>query len=204
MKLSDSNISGLILSAGASERMGRPKALLDDGKTTLLAKQVALLLQGGCGDITVVVGADAEEIMRQHEELKVGWAINDDWQQGQFSSLQVGLRDMLAGDPVGTVVLPVDVVCVAVETVTAIIETALLNLHLGAIVPEYNDNGGHPIYLSRNFCERLLALDPKDDASRLDMQIQNEREAMRLPVSDANVTKNINTPEEWEGLKGTK
>lgn len=200
MKISDSNISGVILAAGASKRMGTPKALLEfkDG-TTLLAGQAALLIASDCKNVTVVIGAESEDILKRHEELKVKWAVNDNWELGQFSSLQAGLRDALADDPIGMLVLPVDVVGVRTDTIQAIIETALRNPHLSAVVPEHEGRGGHPIYLSRKFCEKLIALDPQDEASRLDELIHREKAVMPLPVNDENVAKNVNTKEDWKG-----
>lgn len=63
-------IAGLVLAAGASERMGSPKALLEfpDG-TSLLTRQVETLKEGGCTNIFVVVGTDAEKIKSRHQKL---------------------------------------------------------------------------------------------------------------------------------------
>lgn len=198
MKLSNSNISGVILAAGASERMGKPKAMLAMGSATLLARQAAILIRAGCSNITVVVGADAASIMKGHEELDVRWAVNDGWEMGQFSSIQIGVRDALSDDPVGIVVLPVDTVGVHSETVNAIIETALRNPHLAAVIPEYEGKDGHPICLSKSFCEGILKHDPKDEKSRLDMLLDEELNVIHIPVNDAGVRRNINTVEEWD------
>lgn len=198
MKLSESNVSGLILAAGESKRMGQPKALLAFGKTTLLARQTAMLIRAGCSNITVVVGADAEGVMKGHEELMAKWAVNDGWEMGQFSSIQIGARDALSDGPIGIVVLPVDTVGVRAETVNAIIETALRNPHLAAVIPEYEGKDGHPIYLSKSFCEGILRFDPKDEKSRLDMLLEEEPNVIRVPVNDAGIRRNINTIEEWD------
>ena len=101
-------ITGLILSAGKSSRMGSPKALLEfkDG-ATLLSKQVDLLRSANCTDITVVVGADTEAIRQAHTDIEVNWVINDKWELGQFSSLQAGLKSIGSMD---VILLPIDVI----------------------------------------------------------------------------------------------
>lgn len=186
--------AGLILSAGASERMGFPKALIDQDGTTLLEKQAETLKAGGCAEVHVVIGADAEKIRARHPKAAVKWVENKDWQRGQFSSLQTGLVSILATNACGVVILPVDCAGVAPFTVAAIIETALRNPHLKAVVPEYKNEPGHPIYLSRMFCEYLVRLDPMQEEARLDLQIKGVREIISLPVNDPYVTVNMNTP----------
>jgi len=190
--------AGVILSAGASKRMGEPKALLrfEDG-TTLLSRQANLLGDVGCERIVVVVGADAGKIEDAHPELDVEWVMNEGWETGQFSSLQRGLGAIEDKAVEGAIVLPVDVVGVAKTTVATLIETALFNTHLKAIVPEYNEHGGHPIYLAHEFFRRLLDIDTRNEDARLDVQLRLADDVMRLPVNDPHIVRNINTPDEW-------
>ncbi len=195
------DIAGLVLAGGAGSRMGGPKAMLDcgDGRT-LLERQVELLRDGGTSGIAVVVGAEAIAIRERHPQLPVRWVVNEAWERGQFSSLQLGLGDLTAVTTTGVLVLPVDVVGVRAETIAAIINTALANPHLAAIVPEYEDRGGHPLYLSHDCFERLSVLDPSDDEARLDRQLRGLHQVMRLPVNDAGVVRNVNTPAEWQAF----
>ncbi|MCA9683555.1 MAG: NTP transferase domain-containing protein [Myxococcales bacterium] len=89
MRASGPSIGGLILAAGESRRMGRPKALLDYGGRSFLAWGVALLRDAQCEPIIVVEGAHP---LRSHaDELgEVDWARNVDWQLGPLSSLRRG------------------------------------------------------------------------------------------------------------------
>ncbi|MBT3181705.1 MAG: nucleotidyltransferase family protein [Deltaproteobacteria bacterium] len=202
MKISNNNISGLILAAGASTRMGTHKALLEIGVgQTLLSHQTALLLESGCSNVTVVLGAVTEDVIKQHPELLVKWAINDEWEIGQFSSLKAGLHDAMRDNPGGIIILPIDTVGVKAETICAITETALRNPHLKAVVPEHEGRGGHPIYISKALAMELLVLDPGKPDSRLDIVLQDEFDQMRLPVNDSGVITNINTPDDWERYK---
>lgn len=193
-----SNIIAIILAAGAGQRMGMPKALLQyKDRSTLLEKQCDLLSNAGCTSICVVIGAEAQKIRDAHQNLSVQWIINEQWELGQFSSLQAGIKKMLITETNGAIVLPVDVAGVSSPIVRALIETALRNPHLDAIIPEYQDRGGHPVYLAKSFCASLATLDPKNEFSRLDTQLAKTKNTIRIPVNDPNVIKNINAPADW-------
>jgi molybdenum cofactor cytidylyltransferase len=193
------SIAGIILAAGASERMDSPKPLLafPDG-TTLLASQVQLLRSAGCSEVAVVIGAHAQKIRSSHQGIEVTWLTNEHWEVGQFSSIQVGISRILQTEATGAIILPVDTAGVSHSTVQAIIDTALRNPHLEAIVPEYGEEGGHPVYVSKGFGETLARIDPRDEAARLDIQLRGAKYVMRLPVNDPHITSNINTAQDWE------
>ncbi|HPQ81974.1 MAG TPA: nucleotidyltransferase family protein [bacterium] len=195
-------IAGVILAAGASSRMGHPKAMLrlDDG-ATLLSSQASLLSKAGCSVVAAVVGSMAEDIRAGNVELEVLWAKNENWRAGQFSSVQVGLSAVKKAGAKRALVLPVDVAGVRVETIEAIIETSLRNPHAEAVLPEFEGRGGHPVCFSMAAVDRILEMDPADLNSRLDSFIRTSTTAIRLPVNDPRVVRNVNTPEEWEAYR---
>lgn len=193
-------ILGIILSGGSSFRMKTPKANLkfDDG-TALLERQVTLLQSSGIAEIIVVIGAHADEIKNPHNQFNIKWVINPNWELGQFSSIQTGIDAIKDTECDGTILLPVDVVGVSLDTVTTLIDTASFNNHLKIITVEYNGHGGHPIFISKKIFNELLNLAPKE--TRLDIFIRNTKEKFSLPVSDPQVITNINTQEEWDICK---
>lgn len=194
-------IAGVILAAGASIRMGHPKAMLrfDDGET-LLARQHSLLSKAGCRDIIAVVGCSAPDIRAGNMDLEVHWVVNDDWQRGQFSSLQAGLSAAGELEADRALVLPVDVVGVRAATIEAVVETSLINPHADAVVPQFEGRGGHPVCVSMEFIETILRKDPADSNSRLDLVLKEAKSVIHLPVNDRQVSRNVNTRQEWDAL----
>ena len=87
-------IVGIVLSAGESSRMGRPKALLPIEGQTFLERIVAALKKTQVGKIIVVLGHDAENMTREIKHLPVEVLINSDYQLGQLSSLQTAVRHL--------------------------------------------------------------------------------------------------------------
>ena len=85
-------IAGLILAAGESSRMGRDKALLPCHGQTFLENIIHTLREAGIERIAVVLGHHAEEIRQAVHLEGIEVVINSEYQRGQTSSLQAGLR----------------------------------------------------------------------------------------------------------------
>src|SRR5690348_9511499 len=87
-------ITGLILAAGESSRMGRDKALLPYGGSTFLEHIVGTLHGAGIEHVTVVLGHHASEIQSGVNLHRAQVVLNQNYRQGQTSSLQAGLRSI--------------------------------------------------------------------------------------------------------------
>jgi CTP:molybdopterin cytidylyltransferase MocA len=123
---------GVLLAAGASTRMGRPKALAKAGRESYIARGVRNLWCA-CDTVVVVLGADAKRIRKrvedefvrlvgsgcfdqelhaahrhQAQKLEVRFVVNRGWKRGMYSSARVGLQAALKYAPMGLFVLPVD------------------------------------------------------------------------------------------------
>ena len=91
MTLPDSQLGGLLLAAGGSERLGQPKQLCEwQGKTLL--EHAVRALQSVCGGVTVVTGAGSTALDDCLTALSVHSVANPDWQSGLASSLLTGLQ----------------------------------------------------------------------------------------------------------------
>ena len=89
--MTTNKLAGIVLAAGASERLGQPKQLLEWHGTTLVEHAVSTLLQVCNNNITVVVGAGADDIRASLKNTPVAITSNSDWRSGMASSINAGM-----------------------------------------------------------------------------------------------------------------
>lgn len=203
-------ICGVILAAGASTRMGRDKALLPwppvaegaPAANTFLGAIIDVLQQQS--DLVLVVAgqnaANLESVADAHGAFLV---VNPDPDRGQFSSIQIGLGEVLNRGRDAAWLAPVDRPPVLPGTVQAL-RTAFLNsdLDVWAVVPELEREGtsihGHPILVGREMMEQFLRA-PASAVAR-DVEHEHQQHVRYVPVSDPRIAANIDTPEDYERL----
>jgi len=188
------NVAGLILAAGASSRMGSPKALLKVRDNTLLEDQVNRLRHAGCDPVIVVVGSEADKIMGHHGDLDIIWALNHEWGKGHFSSILCGLKETSSS----TLLLTIDTVGVPIETIKEILGKGLQENK--NIIPTFENRGGHPVFLTTEFIHQTLKTASPND--RLDHLLPNDPETLRLETNSNSILNNINTMGEWQEFIG--
>ena len=203
-------ICGVILAAGESTRMGRDKALLPwppvaegaPAANTFLGAMIDLLQQHA-DLVIVVVGRNAAELEPIADAHGAFIVVNPAPERGQFSSIQVGLRDVLNRGRDAAFLVPVDRPPVLPATVRDLRATFLAaDTDVWAVVPEVLREGtavhGHPILVGREMMEQFLRA-PADSVAR-DIEHQHQRHVRYLPMQDARIAVNIDTPEDYKRL----
>ena len=198
MPLSPS-FAGVILAAGASSRMGRDKALLPWRDGTFLSAAIRAL-QSATELVIVVAGANAASLEPIADAGAAFLAVNPNPQQGQFSSLQVGLREVLNYGRDAAVVTLVDRPPAEVETIQQL-RAAFVggDEQTWAVVPEYAGRHGQPFVIGREMIEVFLRA-PVHSSAR-EVEHANQAHIRYLPVSDPLVVANVDTPEDFEKLR---
>jgi len=186
--------AGLILAAGESRRMGRPKALLRFGAETFIDRLIGLFAPV-CSPVIVVLGAAADEIEAAAQRPAV-FVRNEVYMRGQTSSMQCGLR-AVSPSVAGVLFTLVDHPAVSAATVSRLVAPA------GSVclrVPRYGGRNGHPIWFSRGLVREFLAL-PDQGAAR-DVVRAHAAETEFVDVDDPGVTADIDNPEDYARLLG--
>ena len=91
-KNTEKNVGIVLLAAGASVRLGRPKQLLPYRGQTLLKYSIQTALDSQAQPVVVVLGANANELQNEIKESNVHVVINEHWQEGMSSSIRRGVK----------------------------------------------------------------------------------------------------------------
>ena len=182
----------MILSAGASSRMGRPKALLPYREGTFLEHLIQATRHPRIGVTRIVLGAGADEIRTVAKLDSSMVVLNPDWQQGQLSSICAGLRSLEGIETDGMILCPVDHPLVSATLVSSLIEQFYSN-GKSIVLPVYNSRRGHPVIFSSALYEELLAA-PSDKGARA-VVWAHAAEVLEVPTEEEGVILNINDPD---------
>jgi CTP:molybdopterin cytidylyltransferase MocA len=158
------DVEGLLLAAGAGRRMGTPKALVSDDRGPWLVRGVDLLRAGGCGRVTVVLGAEADRARSLVAGLEVGVVVADDWAEGMGASLRAGLRALSDSADDGVVVSLVDLPDLVPQVVARVIAACSGPAALARAT--YDGKPGHPVLLGRDHWPGVIETAVGDQGAR--------------------------------------
>lgn len=97
----------VVLAAGGSTRLGRPKQLLTRDGETLVHRAARLALASGAARVRVIVGAHADDVVAAVRDLPVECLVNPRWNEGLAGSVRVAV-DALAAHDRATLLLTCD------------------------------------------------------------------------------------------------
>ncbi|MFO7694128.1 MAG: nucleotidyltransferase family protein [Vicinamibacterales bacterium] len=192
-------VVGIILAAGASTRMGRPKALLPIGADTFVTRVCRSLLDGGVDDLVVVAGAEHEAVAAAvaSANLRARVVENTRRQEGQLSSVLAGLA--VADRPGVDAVLVhlVDAPLVLPGTARAVLD-AFQRTHAPIVRPDVGGRHGHPVLFARCVFDDLRRADP--DVGAKAVVRAHAAEVCNVPVEDEGACQDVDTPEDFARL----
>lgn len=191
-------VRAVVLAAGASSRMGRPKPALalSDRADTFLSRILRTLTAAGLPEIVIVTGAMPEAVTQAAGRTRrpVRFLHNERWPEGQLTSLVRGLGP--PGEPLieAALVMLVDAPLASPQTVSAVL-CAWRTTRAPIVRPARGDEHGHPVIFDRCLFEALRAADPRVGAKSVVRAC--ERDIVNVPVDDAGAFVDIDTEDEY-------
>ncbi len=204
-------VPAVVLAAGRSIRMGRAKALLPtltEGET-FVTRIVRVLRQGGVADVVVVVSTNGTAVRSVLSSLEVPprIVINPDPDQGQLSSLLLGLQAVDRPGVAGMLLTLVDVPLVGPGIVKALLqvyERRLLQVYertrAPIVRPSRGGQHGHPVLFDRTVFGALRGADPAIGAKPVIRAYLDD--AVDVPVEDEGPFVDVDTPSDYERVFG--
>ncbi len=192
-------ISAILLAAGESKRMGRPKQLLEWRGKTLLQHSLESLINSAADETILVLGHEADRIREALPALPTKIVINPDYRQGMASSLRQGLLAMDRSSEAFLVLLA-DQPAIGPEIVNTIIRAfRQADPARGIVRPMYRGRPGHPVLIGARYLQEALQLQGDVGARRILMN--HPADILEIAVEQDVVLRDIDTPEEYQKYK---
>ncbi|OLC29849.1 MAG: hypothetical protein AUH31_05960 [Armatimonadetes bacterium 13_1_40CM_64_14] len=188
-------VAAIILAAGASTRMGKPKLLLTHQGVPLVRRAVETAVGGGCTDVVVVLGANHEQYRPQLQGTPARLLHNPEFSQGMSSSIRVGI-EALADDARAAIIMLADQPFIDRGVIKRLISTYVTS-KAKIVACAYDGVHGAPVLFDRALFLELLLLEG-DQGARHVLTIY-PRNVTTIEISP-NAATDIDTPEDARRL----
>jgi len=192
----------VILSGGASRRMGSPKALLPYQGRPFLEHLLEVTIHGKIGARRVVLGKDADSISSAVPLAAEEIVINERWEEGQLSSIQAAIRSFPSGTD-GMILSLIDHPLISGALINDLIEEFYSSQPSGQtriVLPTFRGQRGHPVIFSASLYQELLTA-PLDKGARA-VVWAHAAEIVEMPTTEQGCVLNLNDPETLQRATG--
>lgn len=192
-------IPAVVLAAGRSSRMGRPKATLPIGSETFLSRIVRTLHEAGVDEVVVVLGHEADRIRAELAPLALPARIvvNAAYDEGQLSSLHAALEVIDRPGVRAMLMTPVDVPLFSASTARAVVERYRATQAV-VVRPVSGERHGHPVLIDRSLFGALRSADRAAGAKPIVRR--HASSAGDVPVDDDGAFIDIDTGADYDRL----
>ncbi len=152
-------IWAMILAAGESKRMGKPKLLLPFGEKTMIETIVETVVSSKVEQTLVILGSDREKTEEKIKNFPVKIVYNRDFRSGMLSSVQCGFKSLPAETRAVLVVLG-DQPKISTNVINKLID-AYKSSGKGIVLPVYKKERGHPVLIDVKYGEEVENLSPE-------------------------------------------
>ncbi len=191
------NFGVVLLAAGNSTRLGRPKQLVRYNNQTLLQHNVQVAIGSDARDVVVVTGAYAESIKLEIENLNIHIFFNSHWQEGMASSIRCGLKMLIEINPSieGVIVMVCDQPHTSIFLLNQLI-TTYQETKKEIVSSDYKNILGPPVFFHRSIFPDLLKLSGNLGAKHLISTYAHKVAVVPFPKGSID----IDTEEDYQKL----
>ena len=194
-------VGAVLLAAGSSSRMGRPKQTLQYRGESLLRRAALAALSAGCRPVVVVTGAHAELSRRELAGLDVREVSNPRWETGMASSVRAGVEGLVSVDPDADAVV---LLLCDQPHVTSEIISGLVAAHRATgrpvVASTYGGSFGVPALFGRALFAELARLEGAAGAKQVIKRHASEAHFLPFPGGEVDV----DTPDDFSRLTASR
>jgi len=188
-----------ILAAGESRRMGTPKALLPYRGKNFAEHLIEVTRHRRVGIMRIILGAGAESIKEKARLNADSIVLNENWAQGQLSSIQAAIRSLPANATEGLILCPVDHPLISAGLVARLIEQ-FDSSGKQIVLPTYQGRRGHPAIFHASLFAELLRASPEVGARQVVWA--HSQNVQEVPTEEEGVVLNLNDAETFKKFVG--
>jgi molybdenum cofactor cytidylyltransferase len=192
-------IAIVVLAAGGSTRMGRPKQLLQFKAKSLVRRAAETAIEAGGDPVVVVTGNAAEQVVAELRNLKVHVALNPSWDRGMGSSIRVGVETALKLRSTADALI---ITLCDQPGISSRILRELVQAHIETGKPlcaaAFGETVSPPVLFGREFFDELLSL--PDEAGAKQILLKHSSQLCHVNCPEAAC--DVDTPSDYEALHG--
>lgn len=186
-------IEAVILAAGESKRMGKPKLLLPFGEKTIIEAVVTHVIQSKADDVLVVLGGDSEKIKEKIKHIPVRITVNPHYRKGMLSSAQWGFNAVQKGTR-GVLVCLGDQPSIPSYVMDKVIHSFKVSKR-GIVIPTFQKNRGHPVLIDVKYRSEIENLSL--DTGLRGLVYNHPEDALEVEVNTPSILRDIDNPEDY-------
>ncbi len=188
-------IAAIILSAGSSRRMGKPKALLKIREKTFLQHIIDTVESAGITNNIVVLGCEPNEIQKTLSSFTGNIIINEEWERGQLSSIIAGVNVVNEIDCKGILIWPVDHPLISQTLIQKLLES-FRETNKKIVSPIYKGRRGHPIIISAELFTEIK--NASLNVGLREVVRAHRNDISEVPTEEEGILINIDTPADYQ------
>lgn len=186
-------IGAIILAAGESRRMGKPKLLLPFGDETIIEAVVKSLIQSKADEVLVVLGADSGKIEEKIKNLPLKTTVNPHYKKGMLSSVQWGFK-VISEHIQGVLVCLGDQPSIPADVIDKVID-AFKKTKKGIVVPTYKKIRGHPVLIDIKYRNEIWDL--SSDVGLRGVVYNHPEDTIEVEVGSPAILRDIDDPGDY-------
>lgn len=188
-------ITGILLAAGLSTRMGEPKQLLPFGNSTIIETIIDNMLGSKLDEVIVVIGHESERVNGRIRDKPVKVVFNPNYKEGMLTSAQCGVQALSECADAFALML-VDQPFITSDLINRVVDS-YKDSDKEITLPSHNYRRGHPAIFNRRYASHILALDAESGGIR--SLFKNNADFIQYVIVDTDrVLKDIDYRKDYE------
>jgi molybdenum cofactor cytidylyltransferase len=189
-----SKIWSIILAAGESKRMGRPKMLLSINGKTMIEQVINNVTSSNTDNIIVVLGAHHDLLVDLIKKTEVEYCINGNYKDGMLSSIHCGFKN-LPSDFEAAIIFQGDQPLIPPSVINIII-AAYKETDEGIVIPIHKGKRGHPILIDRKYIDEIEKL--KSSEGLRSLSYKHPDDVLEIETDEPGILRDFNTYEDFQ------